>query len=291
MSGGWTAVDSITNKSMPIQGTTSSGATSPYMTPAPGVTDPVSKLRVSTPQALIDTDFEYGTQPTKWESIGLQQNRQSVYYIAQQPLAVTSITGTATADQVTIGFGSSVPIPNNTPIYIQNSLNSTINGWGFIETGGTASSFTVKLAPGSSTTVNAAAYFNPAATYVYLGYFYSNCGIAVAKNATNAVIVQSATDIQVQCSFAHGLSRGSYIYITGTTGGTNVNGAYIVSKTDELNRFNVTAASASGTVTTSNPATTFSNINIYARPSGYVEPRTFDGGVAFSAGSVAPNQQ
>jgi hypothetical protein len=31
--------------------------------------DPVDKLRVSTPQALIDTDFEYGTQPTKWETI------------------------------------------------------------------------------------------------------------------------------------------------------------------------------------------------------------------------------
>ena len=29
-------------------------------------TDPVSKLRVSNPQNLIDTDFEYGLQPTKW---------------------------------------------------------------------------------------------------------------------------------------------------------------------------------------------------------------------------------
>ena len=28
-------------------------------------TDPVSKLRVSNPQNLIDTDFEYGLQPTK----------------------------------------------------------------------------------------------------------------------------------------------------------------------------------------------------------------------------------
>jgi hypothetical protein len=291
MSGGWTAVDSITNKSMPIQGTTNSGATSPYFTPAPGNMDPVNKLRVSQPQALIDTDFEYGTQPTKWETIGLQQNRQSVYYIAQQPLAVNSVKGTSTANQITIGFGSTVSIPNNTPIYIQNTTNSTINGWAYIETGGSNTTFTVLLAPGSATAVNGTEYFNPTATAVYLGYFYSNCGIAVAKNATNAVFVNSATDISVQCSFAHGLSRGSYVYITGTTGGTNVNGAYIVSKTDELNRFNVTAAGASGTVTTSNPSTTYSNINIYARPSGYVEPRTFDGGVAFSAGGAVPNQQ
>jgi hypothetical protein len=28
--------------------------------------DPVSKYRVSTPQSLIDTDFEYGLQAVKW---------------------------------------------------------------------------------------------------------------------------------------------------------------------------------------------------------------------------------
>ena len=35
--------------------------------PAEVMRDPVDKLRVSNPQALIDTDFEYGVQPTKWE--------------------------------------------------------------------------------------------------------------------------------------------------------------------------------------------------------------------------------
>jgi|APGre2960657404_1045060.scaffolds.fasta_scaffold01961_2 hypothetical protein len=33
------------------------------------LTDPVSKFRVSQPQTLIDTDFEYGLQTTKWETI------------------------------------------------------------------------------------------------------------------------------------------------------------------------------------------------------------------------------
>ena len=291
MSGVWTAVDSITNKSMPIQGTTNSGATSPYMTPAPGNMDPVNKLLVSTPQALIDTDFEYGTQPTKWETIGLQNNRQSVYYISQQPLAVNSVKGTSTADQITIGFGSSVSIPNNTPVYIQNSTNPTINGWGFIETGGTAATFTVKLAPGSSTTTNGTEYFSATSTYIYLGYFYTQCGIAVAKNNTSAIVVTSPTVITVTTTFAHGLNKGSYIYIANTTGGTNVNGTYIVATVPTQQTFTVTAVAASGTVTTANPAATYSTTNIYARPAGYVEPRTFDGGVAFSAGGAVPNQQ
>jgi hypothetical protein len=253
--------------------------------------DPVNKFRVSTPQALIDTDFEYGTQPTKWESIGLQQNRQSVYYIPQQPLAVTALSGTATADRIKMDFGSSVTIPNNSVIYIQNATNSTINGWAYVPTGGTTNTFTVFLAPGSSTTVDGASYFSAATTAVYLGYFYTNCGIAVAKNSTTAIVATSATVITVTTQFSHGLNKGSYIYITGTTGGTNVNGAFIVATVPTQNTFTVTAAAASGTVTTSNPATTYSNTNIYARPSGYVEPRTFDGGVAFSAGGAVPNQQ
>jgi len=38
------------------------------------LTDPVSKFRVSQPQTLIDTDFEYGLQTTKWETIELINN-------------------------------------------------------------------------------------------------------------------------------------------------------------------------------------------------------------------------
>ena len=41
--------------------------------------DPVHKFRVSNPQNLIDTDFEYGLQPTKWETIELVDNIPSVY--------------------------------------------------------------------------------------------------------------------------------------------------------------------------------------------------------------------
>jgi hypothetical protein len=36
--------------------------------------DPVSKIRVSNPENLIDTDFEYGLQSTKWETLELTAN-------------------------------------------------------------------------------------------------------------------------------------------------------------------------------------------------------------------------
>ena len=283
---GWTVVDTASNKSLPVGGTQNSGTGVPYIAPVPASQDPVGKMRVSTPQSLIDTDFEYGTQPTKWESICLQNNRSSVYYIPQQPLPVNAITGTATADQVTITTSASITIANNTPVYIQNSTNSSINQWGWIVTGGTGSSFTVTFAPGTTTTTNAAAYFSSTTCYVYSGYFYSGSGIQVGSNA---ITVTSATVLTITTTGAHGLSKGSYVYINGATlSGTTTGqiGAFVVATVPTYNTFTVTAVGASG------PATNSAGNNIiYARPAGYVEPRSFDGGVAFSAGANVPNQQ
>ena len=285
MSGGWTVVDTATNKSLPVGGSQNSGAGVPYFSPAPSTNDPVQKFRISSPQSLIDTDFEYGTQPTKWESIGLQNNRQSCYYIPQAPLTVTAITGTATAGQVTITYTGT--IPNNSPIYIQNSLNSTINGWAWVVTGGTNTTSTIVYAPGTVTQVNAAAYFNATSTYVYVGYFYSACGIQVGSNA---IVVTSTTVLTVTTTGAHGLTKGSLVYFNGAQIGgaaVGVNGAYVVATIPTYNTFTVTAnGSASGT-----PTNSAANNVIFARPAGFVEPRSFDGGIAFSAGAAVPNQQ
>jgi hypothetical protein len=283
---GWTVVDTATNKSLPVGGTQNSGAGVPYTAPSPASQDPVGKMRVSTPQSLIDTDFEYGTQPTKWESIGLQNNRASVYIIPQQPLNVTALTGTATEGSVTLTLGASATIANNTPIYVQNSTNSTINQWGWIVTGGTGTSFTITFAPGTTTTSNGAAYFSATGTYVYQGYFYSNSGIQVGSNA---IVVTSSTVLTITTTGAHGLNRGSYVYLNGAQiggGATAVNGAYVVATVPTHNTFTVTAVGASGS-----PTNSAGNNVIYARPSGFVEPRSFDGGVAFSAGAAVPNQQ
>ena len=52
--------------------------------------DPVNKLRISPPQALIDTDFEYGTQITKWENLSVTNNRPFAYF---SPTSFTNVSG------------------------------------------------------------------------------------------------------------------------------------------------------------------------------------------------------
>ena len=288
MSGGWTVVDAGNNKSMPIQGTSNSGARVPYFSPSPGSQDPVGKMRISTPQSLIDTDFEYGTQPTKWESIALQNNRQSVYYIAQQPVSgITSIAGDGSTATLTILTNNTTNAAVGNTIFIQNSNSATANGWWYITAVSVNTSITVQIANG--TNVSATNQFNAALTYVYLGYFYSNCGIQVATGS-GAAFTASTTTITGTTVNPHGLSAGSFIYVVGTTAATSgpPNGAWIVATVPTANTFTFTVNTAPvGAIT----ATAGAGVTLYARPSGFVEPRTFDGGVAFSAGGAVADQQ
>jgi hypothetical protein len=72
------------------------------MVPAEVMRDPVDKLRISSPQSLIDTDFEYGQQPTKWESITMLNNRPSAFYDATLPSIISNVTAAGLTVSVTL---------------------------------------------------------------------------------------------------------------------------------------------------------------------------------------------
>ena len=71
------------------------------MVPGETMRDPVDKLRVSTPQSLIDTDFEYGQQPTKWESLTLLNNRPGAFYDPTSYTVISAMTASGTTVSVT----------------------------------------------------------------------------------------------------------------------------------------------------------------------------------------------
>jgi hypothetical protein len=234
---------------------------------------------------MIDTDFEYGTQPTKWESIALQNNRQSMYYIAQSPLLnISNIQGDGSTPTLTISTSTTQGAAVGQPIFIQNTNNAFANGWWYITAVSANVSITCQIAVGTS--VPAANQLNATLTYVYLGSFYSNAGMQLSSTSA---FTYAGNQITVTTTNPHGLSRGSFIYVRNVTSssGGGVNGAWVVTAVGTQNSFTFLSVTApTGTLT--NVA---DGITLYARPSGYVEPRTFDGGVAFSAGGAVPNQQ
>ena len=240
------------------------------MIPSEVMRDPVDKFRVSTPQSLIDTDFEYGTQPTKWESINLLNNRPSAFYDPTVPLTgITNIT--ASGRLVTITTGSTTGIVAGTPFFITGTLDtSNADGWFIAETVVTNTSITF-----NALAAPAAALWDATKTYVFAGNFFTGSGYL---HATNAITV-SGTTVTVQTSNAHGLRVGDSIFVRGTTGVTGgpVNGSWIVTTTPTNASFTYTTiASATGTITA------VLNASIYPRPYGFIEHRPFDGGVQFS---------
>lgn len=80
----------------------------PYMTTRPWDfgTDAIERIRVSTPQAMLDADFEYGLQPTKWQALGLIRSYPGLYEIPGSDLEITNVTTDASED--TGGFGASL---------------------------------------------------------------------------------------------------------------------------------------------------------------------------------------
>lgn len=203
-------VDLNTNQSLPLGGVGGSGAGgAALIAPAPVAQDPVGKMRVSQPQSLIDTDFEYGQQPTKWESIGLSNNRQSLYYIPQAPSAVTAVTGNGTRT-VVVSMNPTTGFVVGTPIFVQNSNDPNANGWYYVQ----AVSTNVSVTYTAAGNVAVGNQFNTERTYVYPGYIYSQCGVAITP--TNAY-TNVGTTVTVATNSAHGLSAGSLIYVQNVT--------------------------------------------------------------------------
>ncbi len=102
--------------------------------------DPVTKLRISQPENLIDTDFEYGLQPTKWETVELINNTPSFFSKSGDTtipniLSISTNNGTREITVVTaIEHGLAVGIPINVTgtksvtadgSYIINSIPNT----------------------------------------------------------------------------------------------------------------------------------------------------------------------
>ena len=247
--------------------------------PAEYLMDANQKLKVSTPQSLIDTDFEYGTQPTKWETISLLNNRPSGFYDPTAAITLTGISGAGTRI-VTVAYSGSPSVTpsTSTPIYIQDSSDSAANGWYLPATTG-AGTFTYI----ARANVTNASIFDATKTLVFVGVFYTGAGITVSASS-GAAFTNVSTLVTCTTTFNHGLSVGDAIYVVGTTAVTSgpPNGSWYVKTTPTSSTFTFEVSVAPvGAIT----ATAGASATLFARPWGNAIHRPFDGGVYFTAGA------
>jgi len=101
----------------------------------PIATDAMERMKVGIPQSMLDADFEYGLQPTKWQAIAQMRNYPSIYEIPGTDTAVTNVitdgssgTGGIGASLITVTTVSSHGLVVGDPITIK-ALNNTISGF------------------------------------------------------------------------------------------------------------------------------------------------------------------
>jgi hypothetical protein len=267
--------------------------------PAETFQDPVNKLRVSTPQALIDTDFEYGTQPTKWENLSTVNYRPFAYFNAGNAGIphIKSINIPTGSKTVTVNLAiSSDPLvtqagltttsapPVGTPINVQDCILNIANGNFIVESvsgaGNTIFTYTAKAVNASTTITNV---YDVNKTGIYTGTLYTGAAIGTVTGlAYTSFGVAAGAAITVTTSVAHGLTVGTEIAITGITGGTNPpNGNFVVTGISSNQNFTYYSPNTvSGTLVST-------AASVFVRPQSQYLHRPADGGVIFSANATS----
>ena len=236
-------------------------------TPSETYIDPVNKFRVSTAQALIDTDFEYGTQISKWENLTTINNRPFSYASATG-LSVTGITLSTGSRTVTVAVSSGAPSVG-TPITVQDCYLNIANGNFVVETSNGSTSFTYTARAVNTSSVTS--IFDANKTVIYTGTLYANSAIGGAPTFGAGAV---PTAITVTTSIPHGLAIGNEVAIVGSSQ-VNANGSFVVATISSANTFTYYSTTA--------PAGQPSGGLVYVRPQGQVLHRPFDGGVIFSS--------
>jgi len=252
--------------------------------PAETYHDAVNKSRVSQPQSQIDTDFEYGTQDTKWEGLSMINNNPFAYK-SQDPIVITEIQTTSGSREMEVSCAA--PPAAGTAIYVQDSTFPGANGVFIIDSISTSGQFvgfryTAKYEWPSTT--GGTNIYDAARTAVYTGIHYtgSEVGGTITLSTPTAGVMTGS--VQVDCSQAHGFDVGNEIAVAGSAG-TNVNGSWVVARVESPTRFYYYPDQApTGSVNTGTK-------KLYPRPQGNSIHRAFDGGVKFSTNSNSKNQQ
>ena len=253
------------------------------MKPAETYMDSVNKQRVSTPQSQIDTDFEYGVQNTKWESLSMINNNPFAYK-TDTPISVTSMEAFTDSKTIRVSVNTAeTPLPAaGTAIFVQDTIHDGANGVFIVDEVLNAQNQFLYTAAYAWTAANS--NINVAArTAVYTGTHYtgSDIGGTVSLSVPGGAF---GNQILATCSNAHGLEVGNEIAVVGSAG-TNVNGSWVVSTVYSPTSFGYYPdGSPSGAVGTG-------TIKLYPRPQGSSKHRAFDGGVKFSTNSFSKNQQ
>ena len=244
-------------------------------------TDAIERMRVSTPQSLIDADFEYGLQPTKWAGYGTVRGYPSAYDIPGIDLTVANVntdytTSSPNNSLINVAFTTTHNLTAGNTVVTVTGLDRGVAGYSRAD--GTFIVFstpsTTRVTYFARGTVGVAAnqsLFLSADTLVKRGGLYTGANLGITTITSDGA---NPSNITVNFANTHGLIPGTPIHAN-IGSGTNAllaTGPFVISNVPSKNSFVYTARSG-GAVTS--PA----SANVYAITNATILHRPQDGGV------------
>lgn len=245
-------------------------------------TDAIERMRVSNPESLIDADFEYGLQPTKWAGYGTVRGYPSAYELPGVDLSVTAITTdfqttSTTNSLITVTTSAVHGLVAGSVVNI-SALSSAIVGFSradgtFIVNSAPTTSSITYFARGIVGTANGQSLITDA-TLLKRGAIYTGASIPVASATSNGA---NPSVITLTFTNPHGLIPGTAIHsiVASGTNAALASGPFVVTSVPSLTTLTYTAR-AGGIVAT--PAT----VTLYAFTNSTIVHRPQDGGVILS---------
>lgn len=181
--------------------------------------DPVHKIRVSTPENLIDTDFEYGLQPTKWETLELSNNVPS-FYIADGDTAlsiVSRVLATNGSDLIKVECTDQHNLTVGAPIDVSGLDFRTAEGK-FLVASADSNNFYYRANAEQTRTGEIGSLY----TAITPGAFYSGSQIAYAQDSGLTTDGDSNSNITVNTVDVHGFVENSSFYLVNTVASKSI---------------------------------------------------------------------
>jgi hypothetical protein len=258
-----------------LGGSTSGGGLSGEIRYPAEFIDPVTKIRVSEPQNLIDTDFEYGLQPTKWETVELINNTPS-FFSASGDTTIANlldIITTAGSREVKVTTSLAHGLAVGIPINVNGSKSLTADGAYIINSVPDSTTFTYLCKQNQLVTASIVDLY----TSIVTGQFFQGSQIKIADSEGIVTNAQGQSTLTIKTDSPHGFGVATPFYFL------NLNST-ISQEFDSSN-------TASKTFDASNSATaqSFDGSNTLTSYAFDLNNKPVSGGVASSITNVSTN--
>ena len=182
-----------------------------HIKPSEDLLDPVSKMRISQPQNLIDTDFEYGLQGQKWET--LEQVRNIPTFFArdgEETVPLTSISTVNGSDIVTVVTSVEHGYSKGTPFILVGTSQPQVNGGNIVSNVLSTTSFQFK----AKATMTATTDVKDEYTQLFTGNIYTGTEFRTGGLTEVSTDEAAQSTLTVTTKFPNRFTKGTELFLS-----------------------------------------------------------------------------